>query len=121
MARPFQTTLQGFTGASRPHEAVAGRLLGVHGGVLHSLQIHHGRELSYWSHRVRPVGSTDGADRDLAQPAIERGPEPEMRSQRRQSAPDPRRVHPQPAEARATSIGVTPILTSWDSIKVNPK
>jgi carotenoid cleavage dioxygenase-like enzyme len=65
VARPFQTTLQACTGPSRPHEAVAGRLLGIHRGVLHSIQIHHGRELSYWSHRIRSDGATDGSDREL--------------------------------------------------------
>ena len=65
MARPFETTLQGFTGPSRVRETVAGRLLGILGGVLHSIQIYHGQDVSYRSRRIRPDGSTDGADREL--------------------------------------------------------
>jgi carotenoid cleavage dioxygenase len=44
---------------------VSGRLLGIHEGVLHSIRIHHGQDVSYRSHRIRPDRSIDGADREL--------------------------------------------------------
>ena len=59
MARPIPTTPQSFATSGRLPEAVAGRLLGVHGGVLYSVHVHHGQEWSYWSHRILPDGSTD--------------------------------------------------------------
>jgi carotenoid cleavage dioxygenase-like enzyme len=65
MARPFQTTLRGFAVPSRPPEAVTGRLLGIHGGVLDSVQIHHGRDVSWQSHRIQQDASTGSVDREL--------------------------------------------------------
>lgn len=65
MARPFQTTLRGSALPGRVLEAVTGRLLGLHAGVLHSVQLHHGREVSYRSHRVEPARSADCTVRGL--------------------------------------------------------
>ena len=45
--------------------SVSGRLLGIHGGVLHSVRIRHGQDVSYRTHRIQPAGSTDRADHEL--------------------------------------------------------
>jgi carotenoid cleavage dioxygenase-like enzyme len=59
-----ETTHQGLVRAGLP-DGVSGRLLGVHGDVVHSVQLDHGRELRYRSHRAQPESRTDCAARDI--------------------------------------------------------
>lgn len=66
MARPMQSTHQRFALSGSLPQAVSGRVLGIHGGVLHSVRIHHGQDASYRSCRIQPAGSsTDRAARAL--------------------------------------------------------
>src|SRR5690606_17946432 len=52
-------------GRTRLPDAVSGRLLGVHGDVVHSIRLDHGREPRYSSHRLRPETRTDPAATDI--------------------------------------------------------
>ncbi len=49
-----ETTVQGRTLRGAVPDAVSGRLLGIHGDVVHVVQLHQGGELSYRTHSVQP-------------------------------------------------------------------
>lgn len=66
MARPIPTSPQSFARSGHLPEAVAGRLLGVHGGVLYSVHVHHGQRWPYRSHLILPDGSAGHAADELA-------------------------------------------------------
>lgn len=53
-----ETTVQGRTLRGVLPDAVSGRLVGIHGDVVHVVQLHQGGELSYRTHRVQPHSQT---------------------------------------------------------------